>query len=372
MKQIVWVTPEYFLETDIYVVPELTKYYNICWIIEHFKDVEKIPFYSDLEKCAVCDNLNIEYIHRPAAHPLSYKFWHFYWKLISKIKSYKPFTIYSAVLGIPYIPFCILRIPRKKIVFAAHNVNTPKGVKHYTFTKLYMGLTWRWFINFQNFSMSQYELLRNTYGEKNNFYAPFVLKDYGKSFNQPKDIITFLSFGRIRGYKSIEVLIEAAQRVKEQNESPFKVIIAGECSDWDSYQKLIRYPEFFDLRIHEVENADIPKLFGESHYTVLPYQDIAQSGALFVCINYCKPSILSQLPAFTEYITDGVDGLMIRPANIEDLTKQMLYVLNNHETVYPILKANLEKMKYEKFDKDAIVMKYKDYFDSFMQYANIS
>ena len=43
MKQIVWVTPEYFLETDIYVVPELTKYYNICWIIEHFKDVEKIP-----------------------------------------------------------------------------------------------------------------------------------------------------------------------------------------------------------------------------------------------------------------------------------------------------------------------------------------
>ena len=91
-----------------------------------------------------------------------------------------------------------------------------------------------------------------------------------------------------------------------------------------------------------------------------------------MCINYCKPSILSQLPAFTEYITDGVDGLMIRPANIEDLTKQMLYVLNNHETVYPILKANLEKMKYEKFDKDAIVMKYKDYFDSFMQYANIS
>lgn len=364
MKTIVWVTPEYFIETDIYIVPDLANFFKINWIIEHGNSREQVPFYSDMQKLEKVPNLHIEYIIRPKGHPLSLKFWGYYWSFISKIKSYNPDAIYSAILGLPYVPFCVMRFSRQKIVFAAHNVTTPKGVRHYTLTKLYNGLVWSWFKNFQNFSKSQFELLRKEYGNKNNFYAPFVLKDYGKATNQPADIITFLSYGRIRGYKSIEVLIDAAQCVKEQTDVPFKVIIAGECSNWDFYESKIRYPEIFDLRIKNVENADVPNLFGESHYTVLPYQDIAQSGALFVCINYSKPSILSSLPAFSEYITDGKDGLFIRPANVEDLTEKMLYVVNNHHSIYPNLVSNLNEMKHQNFDKSVIVGTYKSYFDS--------
>lgn len=364
MKTIAWVTPEYFIETDIYVVPELVKFFNIHWIIEHGSAKELVPFYTDIQKLENVNNLHIEYIKRPNAHPLSFKFWGYYWSFISKIKSCKPNAIYSAILGIPYVPFCILRLSRKKIVFAAHNVTTPKGVKHYTLTKLYNGLVWHWFKNFQNFSKSQFELLKREYGNKNNFYAPFVLKDYGTPTSQPAEVITFLSYGRIRGYKSIEVLIEASQRVKEQCDVPFKVIIAGECSNWDFYQSKIRYPEIFDLRIKNVENEDVPNLFGEAHYTVLPYQDIAQSGALFVCINYSKPAILSSLPAFSEYITDGKDGLFIRPANVDDLTEKMLYVVNNHHSIYSDLVLNLNEMKKQNFEKSVIVDKYKSYFES--------
>ena len=364
MDTIVWITPEYFLETDIYIVPDLVSRFKIHWIIEHSSPREHVPFYGDMQKLENVDNLYIEYIKRPIGHPLDIKFWRFYWRFISKIKSYNPDVIYSAILGIPYVPFCVLRIPRKKIVFAAHNVSTPKGVKHYTLTKLYNGLVWRWFQNFQNFSKSQFELLRKQYGKKNNFYAPFVLKDYGEPTNKTSDIITFLSYGRIRGYKSVDVLIEAAQRVKEQTNIPFKVIIAGECSNWDFYQSKIRYPEIFDLRIKNIENEEVPNLFGETHYTVLPYQDIAQSGALFVCINYSKPPILSSLPAFNEYITDGVDGLFIRPANVDDLTEKMLDVVRHHDSVYSSLVFNLNEMKKQNFDKSIIIENYKLYFES--------
>lgn len=366
MRTLVWVTPDFFIETDIYVISELAKYYKIHWIIEHGSNKANIPFYSDIQKLAVTEGLMIEYVQRPRAHALSLKFWGYYWKLISKMKSYKPDAIYSAILGIPYIPFCILRISPKKIVFAAHNVTTPKGVKHYKLTKLYMGLTLGWFQNFQNFSNSQLELLRREYKNKNNFYAPFVLKDYGKFTNKPNEVISFLSYGRIRGYKSIEVLIEAAQRVKKQSDVPFKVIIAGACDNWNFYQEKINCPELFDLRIKNVDNEDIPNLFGEAHYTVLPYQDIAQSGALFVCINYSKPSILSSLPAFTEYITDNEEGLFIRPADVDDLTEKMLYVLNNHDKIYPVLVRNLDEMKCENFTKEVVVAKYRKYFDSLL------
>lgn len=363
MKTITWVTPDYFLETDIYVVPELANYFKIQWIIEYGCNKEDIPFYSELQLIKE-GNLVISFIQRPNAHPLSPQFWSFYWNFISIIKSKKPAAIYSAILGIPYIPFCILRIPRKKIIFAAHNVTTPKGIKHYRLTKFYMGLVWNWFKNFQNFSMSQYNLLKTKYHGKNNFYAPFVLKNYGVPTNKPNDIITFLSFGRIRGYKCVDVLINAAQKVKERCNIPFKVLIAGECSQWEKYQSMIKYPEIFDLRIHNVDNKDIPNLFGECHYTVLPYQDIAQSGAMFVCINYSKPSILSFLPAFSEYLTDGVDGLFIRPANVDDLTDKMLYVIKNHDEVYPSLVKNLNDNKAKNFEKTVIIGKYKHYLET--------
>lgn len=364
MNTIVWITPEYFLETDIYVVPILANDYNIHWIIEYGGDKERIPFITKLREINNNSNLHIEFISRPIAHPLSLKFWNHYWNLISVVKSHKPVLIYSAILSFPYIPFCILRIQKQKIIFAAHNVNTPKGVKHYSLTKIYMGMTYNWFVNFQNFSKSQYYLLRKHYHKKNNFYAPFVLKDYGKPTNQENEIITFLSYGRIRGYKCIDVLIKAAQRAREQSDVPFKVIIAGECSAWEKYQSLIKYPEIFDLRIKNIKNEEVPNLFGECHYSVLPYQDIAQSGALFVCINYSKPSILSILPAFTEYLSDGVDGLFIRPANIDDLTDKMLYVLKNHNDIYPKLVENLKINKTKNFDKNDIIQKYKIYIDS--------
>lgn len=364
MKMITWVTPDYFLETDIYIVPDLAKSFKIQWIIEHGCNKGQIPFYADLQRLREIDNLNIEYIKSPTANPLSPVLWGFYWRLISKIKSYKSDAIYSAILGAPYIPFCIMRIPRQKIVFAAHNVTTPRGVKHYTLTKLYMGLVWIWFKNFQNFSMAQYNLLRTRYHDKNNFYAPFALKDYGAPTNKMNDIITFLSFGRIRGYKRIDVLIDAAQRVKELCDIPFKIIIAGECGNWDKYQSMIKYPEIFDLHIQNIDNNSIPNLFGESHYTVLPYQDIAQSGALFVCINYSRPSILSFLPAFSEYLTNGVDGLFIRPANVDDLVDKMLYVIKNHNDIYPALVKNLNDKKANNFDKSVIVEKYKQYFNA--------
>lgn len=363
---LVWLTPDYFVETDIYIVPELSNYYSVRWIIEYGGNKGSIPFYDLLEKIKKEKNIQIEFIRRPQAHVLDIRYWGYYWKLISKIKCSKPDLIYSAILGVPYIPFCILRIPRKKIVFAAHNVTTPKGVKHYKLTKAYMGLTLSWFKNFQNFSKSQFDLLRREYKNKNNFYAPFVLKDYGKQTNEPGDVITFLSYGRIRGYKCLDVLIEAAQSAKEKCDIPFKVIIAGACDNWNIYQEKIRYPELFDLRIKNVENKDVPNLFGESHYTVLPYQDIAQSGALFVCINYNKPSILSDLPAFTEYITDGYDGLFIKPANVDDLTEKLVYVLENHDAIYPRLTANLSKMKSENFIPEKIIDRYKTYFDSLL------
>ncbi len=363
MKRIAWITPDYFIETDIYIVPELSKHYVIDWYITYSGT---LPFEEDLIKYnSLCSNLKITFLRNPPVSMLSIKMLLFYWNLITLVKDTKPSFIYTAILNFPFVPIVLLRLPRGRTAFAAHNVITPKGSKHYYFIKTYQGCVYRFFKNFQTFSQSQFEQLNKLYRRKNVFLAPFVMKDYGEPTNQPSDIITFLFYGRIRGYKSPEVVINAAQEVKKKTKIPFKVIIAGSCDNWEKYQAMIIENDIFDLRISFIPNDELPNLFGESHYTLLPYQGIAQSGALFVGINYAKPSILSRLSAFEEVLTDEVNSIFIKPADTNDMVEKMLYVINNHETIYPKLKHNLEVLRDTKYDKNSIIGKYRNFIDKF-------
>lgn len=362
MKTISWITPEYFVETDIYVVPSLSYYYNIEWNIVYAKNV---PFREQLES-SKRKSLKIHYWQIPNISIFSPKMFMFYYKLLNSVVRSKTWFIYSAILNYPFLIAAFLILPKHKTTFAAHNVITPKGSKRFLFTKIYINSCYKYYDNFQTFSESQFNMFNQIYPGKNVLLAPFVMKDYGQVTNDVNDNITFLFFGRIMRYKCPEVVIDASQKVSEQTKIPFKVIIAGECSEWYKYERLITKPKLFDLRIHSIPNEDIPNLFGESHYTLLPYKDIAQSGALFVSINYAKPSILSRLPAFEEVLTDNDSALFINKPRTEELAAKMKYVLESHNQIYPALRQNLEIIRDSKYCKANIVEKYKYFINQFV------
>ena len=190
--------------------------------------------------------------------------------------------------------------------------------------------------------------------------------DYGeidKSVKENKDVITFLNFGIIRDYKRIDVLINAAQRAYETTGKMFKVIIAGSCNDWEKYQNKIKYQELFELIIKRIDDNDVAKIFERSDYFVLPYQDIAQSGSAIIAINYDMPIIASKLPAFEEYIKDKKTGFLINPADVEDLTKTMIYILNNHFKIYNKLVNNVNEFKLNNLTDEKVAEKYINNFN---------
>lgn len=367
MEKIAWITPNFFIETDIFIVPELSKKYYIDWFIVFTGDINTISQKDRIDSVKDEKNLRIHFVEQTKESLFSFKNLKFYYRLIKTVKSVKPKIIYSAILNFPYSILAFMMLGTRRLIFAAHNVNTPSGVDHYKLVKIYNEFAWRCFKNFQTFSMSQYELLNRLHKRKNVFYAPFVLKDYGFPTVQPNSTITFLFFGRIKAYKSPEVLIKAAQEVKEKTNVPFHVIIAGACSKWEKYDKDIHDRELFTLLIHSIEDKDIPNLFGQSHYAVFPYQDIAQSGALFVAVNYNKPAILSDLPAFKEVIEDGKNGFFVRQGDISDLADKMLYVINNHDKIYPRLVQNMENLKTERYNPTNILKKYCDFIESLIK-----
>lgn len=359
MKKICWITPSSYLDTDVYVVPLLSNKFEIDWFILYKDDYS---FKDQVEKAKELKTIRVVLV-KEKYRQRSFKTFIAYWKFIKNIKSKKYDIHYMGMFGFPYFHIISsILLNKQKVIIAAHNVNTPKGAVNYHYAKAYCEFILSHFTNFHTFSNSQHDLLLKKYPNKNVLMTPFMLKDYGQSTIDKPEIITFLSFGNIRDYKRIDVLIKSAQNVYETTGKSFRVIIAGQCDEWDKYQRLIKHPHIFDLRIEKVEDRDIPNLFAESHYFVTPYQDIAQSGSVIVGINYECPIISSDLEAFREYVIENDTGYLIRPASEEDLTRVMEAIVNTNNENYKRLSSNVARLKNTRFSKDNILSSYIQYF----------
>lgn len=366
MKTISWVTPSYFLDTDLYVMRYLPKYFRIKWYLIK-NDGQKFDNEEIIEKISQHENIDIIRVNLVGKfYSLSY--FRQLKELQKKIGQSTDF-VYQPSGFIFTLPLIMWYGKKDKWIIPIHNVKTPKGARLYWLSKLYNDITISYFKHFATFSSSQYKLLNKVKnGNCDILPASFMLKDYGAAANKrSNELITFMNFGNIIEYKRIDVLIEAAQQAYEHTHIKFRVLLAGACKKWNHYAALIRYPELFDLRIARVEDCEIPNIFEESDYFVAPYQDIAQSGSVVVAINYNKPIIASKIEAFEDFVEDGVDGFLIKPASIEDLRDKIIYIINNHYKIYTKLQQNQKKMVVEKFQDEVILKKYVDYLNSIVE-----
>lgn len=363
-RKIAWITVPAFISTDRFIVPELSKYYDIDWYLIQ-KNNEKIDFLDSITSLSnefgfVLEIEKINFRNSDIRTAGAYR------KFLNKIKDRNYDLVYSVMIGIPYyMPLLRLIIGNKKTLIAIHNVHVPKGGSMYLPSIVYTRFSIASFKFFQTFSASQKKELLKIAPNKYCDNVNFVLMDYGTPSLLRKDgTITFLSFGIIRQYKRIDVLINAAQTAYEKTGIEFKVIIAGGCDNWSDYQDLIKYPKLFDLRIKRIEDKDVPNMFAECDYFVAPYQDIAQSGSAIIAVNYNVPIIASRLEAFENYIEDGKTGFLIDPASYDQLVEKMVYVLQNHSRYYVDMRAQIEHEKNAKFSAESVAKLYMKNFDA--------
>ena len=371
-KKLVWITFNAFIDTDLYIVRELVRYYDITWYVLKSGN-DKFEYVKEIDELSKNSGIEVNKL-QCGARLRSLSCFMFYKKLLKEIAHIHPDVIYSSLAGAPYfIPVLAMTSDKKKIALAIHNVHVPKGGSAYYFFKLYNSLAIKSFYNYQTFSKDQYNLLKSLIPKKNVCHIPFILKDYGAPQGQREGrAITFLNFGNVREYKRIDVLIEAAQLAFEETNQRFRVIIAGKCDTWDKYQSMIRYPELFELHIERIANENIPELFLEADYFVAPYQDIAQSGSSVVAINYSVPIIASRLPAFEEFIEDGVTGRLIDPADVTSLKQVMVDIIKTNNAGYSEMVKALEEKRNECFSVTAVVNQYKEFINGVAETNNMA
>ena len=366
MKKISWISCDGFIDTDLPIIVRLQHYYRIRFIltVSYNNSIDYLQMINN----ELGEDSKVEVVYVKQNDRLkSLKNIPTYLKIVNSAKSFNADIYYISFQGMPYaLPLYKLLLPISKCVVPCHNVSTPAGA---TNEKLAKWTTKWWIGSFKNinvFSLSQKQLLESSYSNKNILYTPFYLKDYGslkknldKMHSKP---ICFLAFGNIVRYKRIDLLIEAANILVERGVKGFVVRVAGNCKNWEDYERLIKYPEQFQLMIRRIPNEDIVDLFEDAHYFVLPYQDIAQSGSITVAFNYNVPTIVSDIPQFHEFVESGKTGLTFESRNATSLANVMQYCIEQHDNMYEALCKNQRVFIHEHYTEEIITKNYLDYF----------
>jgi glycosyltransferase involved in cell wall biosynthesis len=183
----------------------------------------------------------------------------------------------------------------------------------------------RWFIG----ACDDFVVMSKSVGEEiGNFtnkqvrFAPHPIYDiYGPkmpkiesraTLNLPLDVPIVLFFGFIRGYKGLDLLLEALADTPGVH-----AVVAGECyEDWAPYNAIIERLAL-QYRVHLftdfIPTEQVRYFFGAADLVVQPYKTATQSGISQIAYHFDKPMVVTKVGGLPEIVTDGVSGYVVTP-----------------------------------------------------------
>lgn len=137
-----------------------------------------------------------------------------------------------------------------------------------------------------------------------------------------------LLFGRMKKYKGLDVVIDAAPIVAEKIPN-LKIIIAGRGEELDRFEPQLKTKPFFEIRNKYVPAREVAELFSSSSLLVIPYIEASQSGPLHLAYTWGRPVVASRVGAIPESLRHGTEGLLVPPNDPRGLADAMINVLRN-------------------------------------------
>jgi glycosyltransferase involved in cell wall biosynthesis len=158
-----------------------------------------------------------------------------------------------------------------------------------------------------------------------------------------------LLFGRIKPYKGIDVLINAAKIVRGKiDDDNFVVLIAGK-GDPSYFENLLTKEEYQYIHIYNkfIPNYQISDLFSKARFVVLPYADASQSGVIPLAYTFSKPVIVSNVGSLAEYVEHGKTGFIFEAGNSLQLADYIIELFKDKSKCLEMGKRGYQKMMEE-------------------------
>lgn len=165
-------------------------------------------------------------------------------------------------------------------------------------------------------------------------------------FNKEDHVVLF--FGIIRGYKGLDILINALNKI-DLKSIRIKPLIVGEFYDDKSkYTKLIKseYKNEYLIIDRFVSAQESAEIFSISDLLVLPYKSASQSGVMADALNFNLPCLVANHSGLTEHIEHGKNGLIFESEN-SDMLSSMIIDYFTDKVAQKIIRSNVVEKKEE-------------------------
>lgn len=132
-----------------------------------------------------------------------------------------------------------------------------------------------------------------------------------KKLGLPNDRKIVLFFGFIRGYKGLDVLIEAMKYLPEE----YLCVVAGESyGDFGKYEESIKKHKVDDkikLFVRYINDDEVPLFFSAADVCVQPYKSATQSGIAGISFHFELPVIATDVGGLKEIIQPYNTGMIV-------------------------------------------------------------
>lgn len=134
---------------------------------------------------------------------------------------------------------------------------------------------------------------------------------------------------RAHHYRQVDLLLRAVKAVQDRD---LHVLVAGDGDQMPEYQRLAQELGVRS-RVHflgTVAHQALPNVYGVADLVVLPSQLQESFGLVLIEAMACgKPVITSNLPGARTVVSDGKDGLLVRPGDGDDLADKIRVLLDD-------------------------------------------
>ena len=152
-------------------------------------------------------------------------------------------------------------------------------------------------------------------------------------FGIPRDRKIVFAHSRANGYKGIEVLIRAAERlVRGEGRSDVAFLFCGDGPDLEAFRSLVRESGLEDRFLCPGKASSVDRILRGVDLVIVP--SLWQEGfGLSVVEGMAsgRPVIASRVGGIVEIVTDGVDGYLVPPGDPQLLAERIARILDDEE-----------------------------------------
>ena len=184
-----------------------------------------------------------------------------------------------------------------------------------------------------------------------NVFHPNDMKLVRKKLNIAPDIKIIMSISRLDPVKGLDILIKAVARIN--NRSNIRLFIIGGADSPSAYQIYLR-KLVQDLNLSKnveflgaVAHGDLPKYYAVADIIAIPSHYESFGLVTLEAFASAKPVVASNTGGLASVIKNEINGLLVEPGNVEELTEALNSLLENGYDSKKIAKqALLDVRKY--------------------------